>query len=141
MNGKYNTAAGLTWHITSTHLDKTARHCRLCSRDCHHTSCCQQYTDRCRTGTCRCDDHTSPQLQRQRHTAQNFIELLQVGHPNRTRTHTFNSPFSGTNWVSRYQKGKANLDFTEARDSERQWHQLGRMQVCTSLQTDNHVST
>jgi len=43
--------------------------------------------------------------------------------------------------VSRYQKGKANLDFTEARDSEWQWHQLGQMQVCTSLQTDNHAST
>jgi len=43
--------------------------------------------------------------------------------------------------VSRYQKGKTNLDFTEARDSEWQWHQLGYMQVCTSLQTDNHSST
>jgi len=43
--------------------------------------------------------------------------------------------------VSRYQKGKNNLDFTEARDSERQWHQLGHMQVCTSHQTDNHAST
>jgi len=43
--------------------------------------------------------------------------------------------------VSRYQKGKANLDFTEARDSEWQWHQLGRMQVCTPLQADNHAST
>jgi len=43
--------------------------------------------------------------------------------------------------VSRYQKGKINLDFTEARDSEWQWHQLGRMQVCTSLQTDNHANT
>jgi len=42
--------------------------------------------------------------------------------------------------VSRYQKGKTNLDFTEARDSEWQWHQLGRMQVCTSLQTDNHAN-
>jgi len=42
--------------------------------------------------------------------------------------------------VSWYQKGKTNLDFTEARDSEWQWHQLGRMQVCTSLQTDNHAS-
>jgi len=41
--------------------------------------------------------------------------------------------------VSRYQKGKTNLDFTEARDSE--WHQLGHMQVCTSLQADNHAST
>jgi len=40
-----------------------------------------------------------------------------------------------------YQKGKTNLDFTEATDSEWQWHQLGRMQVCTSLQTDNHTST
>jgi len=38
-------------------------------------------------------------------------------------------------------KGKTNLDFTEARDSEWQWHQLGHMQVCTSLQTDNHAST
>ena len=43
--------------------------------------------------------------------------------------------------VSRYQKGKTNLDFTEAGDSEWQWHQLGHMQVCTSLQTDNHAST
>jgi len=43
--------------------------------------------------------------------------------------------------VSRYQKGKTNLDFTKARDSEWQWHQLGHMQVCTSLQTDNHTST
>jgi len=43
--------------------------------------------------------------------------------------------------VSRYQKGKTNLDFTEARDSEWQWHQLGHMEVCTSLQTDNHAST
>jgi len=42
--------------------------------------------------------------------------------------------------VSQYQKGKTNLDFTEARDSEWQWHQLGRMQVCTSLQTDNLAS-
>ena len=43
--------------------------------------------------------------------------------------------------MSRYHKGKTNLDFTEARDSEWQWHQLGHMQVCTSLQRDNHAST
>jgi len=43
--------------------------------------------------------------------------------------------------VSRYQKGKTNLDFTEARRSEWQWHQLGYMQVFTSLQADNHAST
>jgi len=31
--------------------------------------------------------------------------------------------------VSRYQKGKTNLDFTEARDSEWWWHQLA---ICKS---------
>jgi len=39
----------------------------------------------------------------------------------RTHTHT---PFSRTTRVSRNQKGKTNLDFTEARDSKWQWHQL-----------------
>ena len=58
-----------------------------------------------------------------------------------THTHPFNGPLSGTTRVSRYQKGKTNLDFTEARDSEWQWHQLGHMQVCTSLQADNHART
>jgi len=43
--------------------------------------------------------------------------------------------------VNRYQKGETNLDFTEATDSEWQWHQLGHIQVCTLLQTDNHTST
>jgi len=43
-------------------------------------------------------------------------------------------------WAS-IRKVKTNLDFSEARDSEWQWHQLGHMQVCTSLQTDNHTST
>jgi len=43
--------------------------------------------------------------------------------------------------VSQDQKDKTNLDFTEARDSEWQWHQLGHMQLCTSLQTDNRAST
>jgi len=33
-------------------------------------------------------------------------------------THPFNGPFSGTTQVGRYQKGKTNLDFTEARDSK-----------------------
>ena len=58
-----------------------------------------------------------------------------------THTHPFNGPLSGTTQVSRYQKGKTNPDSTEARGSEWQWHQLGHMQVCTSLQTDNHAST
>jgi len=55
--------------------------------------------------------------------------------------HPFNRHFSGTIQVSQYQKSKTNLDFTEARDSEWQRRQLGLVQVCTSLQTDNHTST
>jgi len=45
-----------------------------------------------------------------------------------THTHLFNGPFSGTTRVSRYQKGKTNLEFTEA---------------CASLHLtpDNHAST
>jgi len=58
-----------------------------------------------------------------------------------THTHLFNDPLPKTTRVSRYQKGKTNLHFTEAKDSEWQWHQLGHMQVCTSLLTDNHAST
>ena len=60
-----------------------------------------------------------------------------------THTHAntrLTAPFSRTTQVGQYQKGKTNLDFTEARDSEWQWHQLGHMQVCTSLQADNHAS-
>ena len=33
------------------------------------------------------------------------------------------------------------LASVKSRDSEWQWHQLGHVQVCTSLQTDNHAST
>jgi len=35
-----------------------------------------------------------------------------------THTHPFNGPLSEATWVGQYQKGKTNLDFTEARDSE-----------------------
>jgi len=56
-----------------------------------------------------------------------------------THTQTFNGPFSGTTQVSQYQKGKTNLDFTKARDSGISWAIC--LQVCTSLQTDNHAST
>ena len=56
-----------------------------------------------------------------------------------THTHPING--TGTTQVSQYQKGKTILDFTEAKDSQWQWHQLGHMQVRTLLQTDNHAST
>jgi len=52
--------------------------------------------------------------------------------------HLFNGPLSRTTQMSRYQKGQTNVDFTEARVSEWQWHHLGHVQVCTSLKTDNH---
>jgi len=42
-----------------------------------------------------------------------FNDLLPNHH-----THPFNGPFSRTTQVGRYQKGKTNLDFTEARDRE-----------------------
>ena len=72
-----------------------------------------------------------------------LISRSMVGCMDGSHTHpcAFNGPFSGTTQVSQYRKGKTNLDFIEARDSEWQWHQLGHMQVCTSLQTDNYTST
>jgi len=59
-----------------------------------------------------------------------------------THTHTrLTDLFPGLPGWAGTRKAKTNLDFTEARDSEWQWHQLGGMQVYTSLQTDNHAST
>ena len=71
-------------------------------------------------------------------TAMIQSDLVCITH---THTHLFNGFFSRTTQVSRYHKGKTSLDFTEASDSEWKWHQLGHMQVCTSLQTDNHART
>ena len=68
-------------------------------------------------------------------------EILDTYYTKELQVHPFNGPLSGATRVSRYQKGKTNLDFTEARDSEWQRHQLGHMQVCNSIRTDNHAST
>jgi len=73
-------------------------------------------------------------------TLLSYIQAITETHTH-MHTHPFNGPLSGTTQVSRYQKGKTNLDFTETRDSEWQWHPLVHMQVCTSLQSDNHAST
>ena len=73
-----------------------------------------------------------------------FLSNTWIVHTNEetnTHTHTFNGSLLRTTQVSRYQKGKTNLVFTEARDSEWQWHLLGHIQVCISIQTDNHAST
>ena len=75
-------------------------------------------------------------------TERSWRAVLVLSRPNHSQhTHPFHGPFSGNTQVSWYQKGKTDLDFTEARDSEWQWHQLGHMQVCTLLRTDNHAST
>jgi len=55
-----------------------------------------------------------------------------------THTHPFNGPLCWTTQVSRYQKGKTNLDFTEARDSEWHWHQLGC--VCKSAPHSRQIT-
>jgi len=55
-----------------------------------------------------------------------------------THTHPFNGPLSGTTQVSRYQKGKTNLDFIGARDSEWQWHQLA---ICKSAPRSRQITT
>jgi len=54
-----------------------------------------------------------------------------------THTHPFNGPFSGTTRVGQYQKDKTNLDFTEARDSEWQWHQLA---ICKSASRSRQIT-
>ena len=48
-----------------------------------------------------------------------------------THTHTFNGPLPGTTQVSAGTRKVKTiyLDFTEARDSEWQWHQLGHARL------------
>ena len=53
-----------------------------------------------------------------------------------THTHVY-GPLSRTTRVSWYQKGKTNPDFTEARDSEWQWHQLG---ICKSAPCSRQIT-
>jgi len=54
----------------------------------------------------------------------------------------FNGLFSRTTWLSRHEKGKPFWILLEQEIVRWQWHQLDHMQIiCTSLQTDNHVST
>jgi len=61
-----------------------------------------------------------------------------VGLFTHTHTHPFNGPFSRTTRVGRYQKGETNLDFTEARHSEWQWHQMG---ICKSAPRSRQITT
>jgi len=91
-------------------------------------------------GICRVWSHSDDGIGigMSRHRTKPYIHTHKYAH---THTHALNGTFFQTTQVSRYQKGKTNLDFTETRNSEWQRHQLDHMQVCTSLQTDNHTST
>jgi len=42
--------------------------------------------------------------------------------------------------MSSFQEGKTNLDFTEARDSEWQWHPLGHMQDYTAAPRSRQIT-
>ena len=123
----YLSAIGRRWHVTC--LRCCACHRQLDATTTCYVNCANVYCalDFCRSLTTR--------------VVSAVADSGGYTHSFRLHTHPFNGPFSGTTRVSRCQKGKTNLDFTEARDSEWQWHQLGRMQVCISLQTDNHAST
>jgi len=109
--------------------------CSNCHRRCRLTWLCQRQILHTQ------QHHTASQLCLTLTIYLDFLTSLGSTHAQVTHTHPFNGPFSGTTRVSLYQKGQTNLDFTEARDSEWHWHQLGHMQVCISLQTDNHAST
>jgi len=67
------------------------------------TSCVQQR-----------DIPTTPHLQQKATPLHSTLLLLLL-------LHTFNGPLSGTTQVSRYQKGKTNLGFTEVRGSGISW--------------------
>ena len=62
-------------------------------------------------------------------------------HPLLPHWNPFNSPFSRTTWVSQYQRGKTNLDFTEARDKWLAVASAGPYACLHLIQTDNHAST
>jgi len=89
-------------------------------------------------------------LQTDNHSSTLPLCFLQAGRPSccpansvkalKAQLHTFNSPFFQDYPGEPVPECKTNLDFIEARDSEWQWQQLGNVQVCTSLQTDNHAS-
>ena len=74
------------------------------------------------------------------HAFSSFSAHYHAAWPQRLWSYDLLALYKSVYYYYYYQKGKTNLDFTEARDSEWWWHQLGHMQVCTSLQTDNHAS-
>jgi len=96
----------------------------------------------------QCTDryHTSNQFLQDRYSSwfQTNCSNWRLTENNRdsiTHTNMFNGLCPGLRRWASTRKVKTNLDFIGARDSEWQWHQLGHMQICTSLQANNHAST
>ena len=56
-----------------------------------------------------------------------------------THTHPFNGPLSRTTRVSRYQKVKTSLDFTEARDKQVSGSGI-RWAICKSAPRSRHIT-
>ena len=94
----------------------------------HAVEALEQMFEKIFTATSQFHDYT---LQGTRQLQTDCVSAAVARWKSHTHTHPFNGPFSVTTWVSQYQKGKTNLAFAEARDSEWQWHQLGHMQACT----------
>jgi len=66
----------------------------------------------------------------------------QPSHRGRLKNRTEQIVYTCNSWRSPPIPERYNQSgFYWSKDSEWQWHQLGHMQVCTSLQTDNHTST
>jgi len=115
-------------------IDGPARRAASC------TSCDAQCVKLAKVvGRTSTDRRKYSQLDRQKQKVYHTERPTRISQPKNNTRLTALCP--GITRVSRYKKGKTNLDFTEARHSEWQWHQLGHMQVCTVLQTDNHAST
>ena len=86
-------------------------------------------------------NHSIQQLHTRKNTDQTSCSIWTTNTHAHTYTHTC-THLMALFWNYLGQpvlKDKTNLDFSEARESEWQWHQLGHMQVCTSLPIDNHA--
>jgi len=89
------------------------------------TSCSSQLTSvSCKHNT------TTATLQ---FTLNYFILLIHIHTHTHTHTHVL-WPCGLCPELPGWATTRTNLDFTEARDSEWQWHQPGHMQICTSPQ-------
>jgi len=103
----------------------------------------------CKQSAPRCRQITTPTPHRSIFTGQmlflmpiQWCQIIEGTKFTQKHTHPFNDPFSGTTRVSRYQKkAKPSWILLKQETVRWQWHQLGRMQICTSLQTDNHANT